>query len=104
MRFSKTHRDNSVNCFASFFTATSVQEVRDLFAEHVNVRYVNLPKNQETGKIKGFAFVDVGTDEEIPKAVSALDGIELEGRPLRISRSLPKSKIRSTKKTCRFHN
>lgn len=79
--------------------SSSVQEVRDLFAEHVDVRYVNLPKNQETGKIKGFAFVDVGTDEEVPKAVSALDGIELEGRPLRISRSLPKSKIRSTKKT-----
>ena len=75
-----------------------------MFAEKVDVRYVSLPKNKETGVIKGFAFVDVGSPEDIPKAVDAFDGIELEGRPMRVSLSLPKEQVQSTKKNCKFQN
>ena len=78
-----------------------MQDVRSLFEEHVNVRYVSLPKEQSTGQSKGFAFVDVGAAEEIPKAVDALDGVKMGDRPLRVSRSLPKNQIRSTKQNCK---
>ena len=66
------------------------------------MRYVNLPRNRETGVIKGFAFVDVASEEDIAKCVDALDGVELEGRPLRVSRSLNKDQIRSTKNNGKF--
>eukprot|EP00980_Cylindrotheca_fusiformis_P006142 scaffold1319_cov126-Cylindrotheca_fusiformis.AAC.31 len=82
--------------------ATSVQELRDMCSEHVEVRFVNLPRDRESERIRGFAFVDVGSEEEIVKLVDALAGKELGGRPLRVSRSLDKDQIRSTKKTCRF--
>jgi RNA recognition motif-containing protein len=70
-----------------------------LFSEYAEVRYVNLPRNRETGDIKGFAFVDVGSDEEIPKVVDALNGKQMGERPMRVSRSLEKDQIRSTKNT-----
>jgi RNA recognition motif-containing protein len=73
-----------------------------MFAEHVEVKYVSLPKNRDTGIIKGFAFIDVGSAEDIPKAVDALNGIEMEGRPLRVSLSLKKGQVRSTKTTGTF--
>lgn len=84
--------------FSTFlFQAATFQDVRDMFSEHVEVRFVNVPRNRETGKVKGFAFVDVGSEEDIAKAVEALRGAEMEGRPLRISKSLDKDQIRSTK-------
>jgi RNA recognition motif-containing protein len=73
-----------------------------MFAEHVDVKYVSLPKNHESGIIKGFAFVDVGSEEDIPKAVETLNGKDIEGRPLRVSRTLPKNQIRSAKKTSKL--
>lgn len=56
-----------------------------------------MPRDRETGKFKGFAFVDVSTDDEIPKAIEALNGIEIEGRKLRVNRYLAKDQIRSAK-------
>ena len=72
-----------------------------MFSEHVDVTYVSLPTNRETGTIKGFAFVDVASEDQIPIAVEKLNQFEMEGRALRVSRSLPKDQIRSTKKTCK---
>lgn len=78
-----------------------MNEVRDLFGEFVEVKYVNLPRNAETNEIKGFAFVDVHSEDDIGKAVEALDGIEIGERKLRVSKSLEKDQIRS-KKTREF--
>jgi len=72
-------------------------EVKEMFEEHVKVKYVNLPRNQESGEIKGFAFIDVATEEDIPKAVEALNGLEVGERQLRVSKSLDKHQIRSKK-------
>lgn len=77
--------------------SATVQELRDMVGEYAEVRYVNLPRNRDTGNIKGFGFVDVSSEDEIPKVVDALNGKELEGRPLKVSRSLEKDQIRSTR-------
>ena len=74
-----------------------MNELREMFAEHVEVRYVNLPKNTETGEIKGFAFIDVESDDAIIAAVNALDGKELGDRQLRVSKSLEKGQVKSQK-------
>lgn len=56
-----------------------------------------MPRNEETGEIKGFAFIDVPSEEDIVKAVDALNGKEMGERPLRVSKVLPKGQIRSKK-------
>lgn len=56
-----------------------------------------MPRNEASGEIKGFAFVEVNSEDEILKAVDALNGIEVGDRPLRVSKVLPKEQIRSKK-------
>lgn len=43
-----------------------------------------------TGRSRGFAFVDMSTEEEATKAIEMLDGKDLDGRPLRVSMARPK--------------
>ncbi len=56
-----------------------------------------MPRNEASGEIKGFAFIEVNSEDEILKAVDALNGIEVGDRPLRVSKVLPKEQIRSKK-------
>ena len=86
------------------FVAATVEEIRNLFADHVQVRYVSLPKNTQTGTIKGFAFVDVETEEMIPIAVDNLNGVTMDERKLRVSRSLPKNQIRSRREESKLES
>ena len=65
------------------FTATE-SEVRDLFAQHGTVDSVALPTDRETGRPRGFAFVDMpGTDA--PTAMEHLNGFSMNGRALRVN-------------------
>jgi RNA recognition motif-containing protein len=81
----------------------SLEEVRNMFTEHVPVKYINLPRNEETGEIKGFAFIDVESADDIPKAVEALNGVQVSDRPLRVSKVLEKDQIRTKKsRKCSF--
>jgi RNA recognition motif-containing protein len=68
-----------------------------MFEKHVECGYINMPRNEASGEIKGFAFVEVNSEDEILKAVDALNGIEVGDRPLRVSKVLPKEQIRSKK-------
>jgi len=79
----------------------NLEEIRSMFAEHVSVKYINLPRNEKTGEIKGFAFIDVESAEDIPKAVDALNGVQVGERPLRVSKVLEKDQIRSKKQSQR---
>lgn len=74
-----------------------MNEVREMFEKHIECGYINMPRNEESGEIKGFAFVDVKSEDDILKAVEALNGIEVGDRPLRVSKVLPKEQIRSKK-------
>ncbi len=77
----------------------NLEEIRSMFSGHVSVKYINLPRNEKTGEIKGFAFIDVESAEDIPKAVDALNGIQAGDRPLRVSKVLEKDQIRSKKQS-----
>ena len=81
----------------------ALEEIRTMFAEHVSVKYINLPRNEETGEIKGFAFIDVESADDIAKAVDALNGVQVGERPLRVSKVLEKDQIRSKKQTRKFY-
>jgi len=65
------------------FTATE-EEVKELFATHGEVISVALVNDRETGRPRGFGFVEMG-DSDADAAVEALDGKEFGGRSLRVN-------------------
>lgn len=66
------------------FSATE-GTVTDLFAQLGAVDSVRLITDRETGRSKGFAFVEMSDDEAADEAVRSLDGKDFEGRPLRVN-------------------
>ena len=67
--------------------------IKQLFQEHGTVPLVSMPRDRNTGKLRGFAFVDMSTAEEMQAAIDALDGTTMGGRTVRVSRSLPKDQL-----------
>jgi cold-inducible RNA-binding protein len=68
----------------------SEDAVRSLFEEYGAVGRVNLVTDRETGRAKGFAFVEMSNDGEGDKAIAALNGRELDGRALNINEARPR--------------
>jgi RNA recognition motif-containing protein len=69
---------------------TSEDEVRQLFAQHGKVDHVSLITNQDTGRSRGFAFVEMTNSEEGEKAIAALNGTQLGGRTINVNEARPK--------------
>jgi RNA recognition motif-containing protein len=70
------------------FSATEAQ-VRDLFAQHGAVESVALPTDRETGRPRGFGFIEMpGADAA--KAMEALNGKDFEGRALKVNEAQSK--------------
>ena len=66
------------------FTATE-DELRDLFGEHGTIETVNVIMDRETGRARGFAFVEMQEASAAEKAMQALDGRDFGGRALRVN-------------------
>jgi RNA-binding proteins (RRM domain) len=66
------------------------EEVRDLFASHGNVNAVKLISDRETGRARGFGFVEMD-EADAAGAVEALDGASFGGRTLRVNEAQPKA-------------
>lgn len=65
-------------------------DLRDHFAQHGEVLSANIVTDRDTGRSRGFGFVEMGTDEEARTAQEALDGVELDGRQLKVNEAKPK--------------
>ncbi len=65
-------------------------ELEELFSAHGAVSRVNIIHDRETGRSKGFGFVEMDNDEEAKKAIEALDGTEVDGRGLRVNEARPR--------------
>ena len=72
------------------FKATEA-DVSDVFAEYGTVKQVKLPTDRETGRMRGFAFVDMSSDDEESKAIEELDGAEWLGREMRVNKARPRT-------------
>jgi RNA recognition motif-containing protein len=70
---------------------TTEAELNALFKPYGQVTRVHLVMDRETGRARGFAFVEMPNDEEAAKAIAALDGKELGGRNLKINEARPKA-------------
>lgn len=65
-------------------------ELRTLFAEFGTVSSAKVIQDRETGRSKGFGFVEMSTDEESKAAMQALNGKELDGRNLTVNEARPR--------------
>ncbi|MBD2682261.1 MULTISPECIES: RNA-binding protein [Nostoc] len=65
-------------------------DIRSVFAEYGTVKRVQVPQDRETGRPRGFAFVEMGTDAEETAAIEGLDGAEWMGRDLKVNKAKPR--------------
>ncbi|BDM83670.1 hypothetical protein AM10699_65310 (plasmid) [Acaryochloris marina MBIC10699] len=69
-------------------------EIQAVFAEYGAVSNVHVPKDRETGRMRGFAFVELGNDAEESKAIEELEGAEWMGRTLKVNKARPRENNR----------
>jgi RNA recognition motif-containing protein len=65
--------------------STTEDELRTVFQRHGSVDSVNVITDRETGRARGFAFVEMSEPSAADDAIRALDGTELGGRSLRVN-------------------
>lgn len=65
-------------------------DLNAVFAEYGSVKRVQLPTDRETGRLRGFGFVEMGADAEEQAAIDALDGAEWMGRDLKVNKAKPR--------------
>ncbi|WP_008310370.1 RNA recognition motif domain-containing protein [Leptolyngbya sp. PCC 6406] len=71
------------------------EDLEQVFKEYGEVSRVSLPTDRETGRPRGFAFVDMQAEAEEDKAIEALDGAEWMGRDMRVNKARPREDARS---------
>ncbi len=65
-------------------------ELSDLFAEFGTVSSAQIIMDRETGRSKGFGFVEMSTEDESKAAIAGLNGKEMNGRPLTVNEARPR--------------
>ncbi len=70
------------------------EDLTAIFAEYGSVKRVQLPVDRETGRMRGFGFVEMETDAEENAAIEALDGAEWMGRDMRVNKAKPREESR----------
>jgi RNA recognition motif-containing protein len=72
------------------------EDLKETFAEYGKVSRVQLPTDRETGRPRGFAFVEMATEDEEAAAIQALDGAEWMGRDLKVNKAKPREERSSS--------
>ena len=67
------------------------QDLEEVFAEYGSVKKVALPVDRETGRVRGFGFVELEETGQEDKAIEELNGAEWMGRTLRVNKARPKT-------------
>jgi RNA recognition motif-containing protein len=71
------------------FQATE-DDLKEVFAEYGEVSRVSLPTDRETGRKRGFAFVEMADEAQEDAAIAELDGAEWLGRELKVNKAKPR--------------
>jgi cold-inducible RNA-binding protein len=74
---------------------TTEGELMTLFSQFGQVTRANVVMDRETGRARGFAFVEMPNDDEAAKAIAGLDGKLLGGRNLKVNEARPKTATRA---------
>ena len=73
---------------------TSEDELNDLFAAYGEVTRATIISERDTGRSKGFGFVEMANQEEAEAAIGGLDGSALGGRDIRVNEARPRPERR----------
>lgn len=66
------------------------EDLSQVFEEYGTVKRVHLPTDRETGRKRGFGFVEMSTEEEESAAIETLDGAEWMGREIKVNKARPR--------------
>ena len=69
---------------------TMESDLQDLFSKVGNVTSCDLITDKFTGKSRGFAFVEMGSDEDAQKAIAEVNGKDIDGRALKVNEARPR--------------
>ncbi len=70
--------------------STSNQDLEQMFGEVGTVLSSNIIEDRETGRSRGFAFVEMSSSEEAQNAIASLNGKEIDGRELTVNEAKPR--------------
>ncbi len=70
---------------------TEERDLRDLFSQHGEVVSLNIITDRETGRSRGFGFVEMADGDAARNAETALDGAEFDGRQLKVNEAKPRN-------------
>ena len=80
-----------MNIYVGNLTFSSTEDaVRTLFEAHGEVASVRIITDRDSGRPRGFGFVEMANDEEARAAIGALDGQDLDGRNLKVNEARPR--------------
>jgi RNA recognition motif-containing protein len=71
---------------------TTERTLREAFAVHGEVASVKVVTDRGTGRSRGFAFIEMATDGQVQAAISAMNGVTLDGRQLKVEESRPRKR------------
>ena len=69
-------------------------DIREVFEQYGAVKRIVVPTDRDTGKMRGFAFVDMESDEDEDTAIQDLNGAEWMGRNLKVNKAKPRDNSR----------
>ncbi|ELS01575.1 RRM domain-containing RNA-binding protein [Xenococcus sp. PCC 7305] len=72
------------------------EDLNEVFAEYGTVKRVHIPTDRETGRVRGFAFVEMESESDEDKAIAALDGAEWMERSLKVNKARPRENNRNS--------
>jgi cold-inducible RNA-binding protein len=71
--------------------ATTESDLRTLFEQYGAIERVSVVTDRDTGRSRGFAFVEMANNSEASTAISELDGREVNGRAIKVNEARPKT-------------
>lgn len=71
-------------------------DLTSVFTAYGSVKRVQLPTDRETGRMRGFGFVEMSAESEEAAAIEALDGAEWMGRDMRVNKARPREDRRGS--------
>ncbi len=87
-----TREENTLRIYVGNFAyEMREQDLREAFEAHGQVQEVSIVMDRETGRSKGFAFIEMPTSAEAQAAIGALNGKELSGRSITVNEARPRA-------------
>lgn len=81
-----------MNIFVGNVSRTATEDqLRAIFERFGRVASARIIKDRFTGEARGFAFVEMASEEEGKAAINGVNGVELDGRPLRVNEARPRT-------------